>query len=121
MDNLKEELHNKSVKYLCDKYGKIILPKLETQEMACKFNSKLARSLYNLSNYKFIKKLENRCKEYDIELIMRPEYYTSKTCTRCGNIKHDLKLADRTYKCVNCNLEIDRDMNASRNIMLRNN
>ena len=107
--------------YLCANFGKIILPKLETQEMACKFNSNLARSLYNLSNYKFIKKLENRCKEYDIELVMRPEYYTSKTCTRCGSIKHDLKLADRTYKCTKCHLEKDRDINAARNIMLRNN
>jgi IS605 OrfB family transposase len=121
LDNIKCEMHNKSIKYLCDNYGKIILPKLETQEISCKFNSKLARSLYNLSNYKFIKKLENRCKEYDIELVIRPEYYTSKTCTRCGCIKHDLKLADRTYKCTKCHLEIDRDINAARNIMLRNN
>jgi putative transposase len=107
--------------YLCDNFGKIILPKLETQEMACKFNSNLARSLYNLSNYKFINKLQNRCKEYDIELVIRPEYYTSKTCTRCGWLNHDLKLIDRIFKCKECHLKIDRDMNASRNIMLRNN
>ena len=121
LDYLKNELHNKSIKYLCDNFGKIILPKLETQEMACKFNSNLARSLYNLSNYKFINKLQNRCKEYDIELVIRPEYYTSKTCTRCGWLNHDLKLIDRIFKCKECHLKIDRDMNASRNIMLRNN
>lgn len=121
LDNIKTELHNKSIKYLTSNYGKIIYPNLDTQGMACKFNSKLARSLYNLSNHKFMKKLKNKCEEYDIELVVRPEYYTSKTCTRCGNIKHDLKLTDRTFKCSKCKLEIDRDVNASRNIMLRNN
>ena len=121
LDNLKSELHNKCIKYLCDNYGKIILPKLETQEMAKKFNSKLARSLYNISYNSFLSKLKLKCKENNIELVIRPEYYTSKICTRCGNIKHDLKLSDRIYKCNCCNLSINRDLNAARNIMLRNN
>lgn len=121
IDNLKEELHNKTIIHLIKNYGKIIIPPLNIQEMANKYNSKLARSLYNLSNGRFMKKLGNKCKEYDIELVTRPEYYTSKTCTRCGNIKHNLKLENRVYECQRCNLKIDRDINASRNIMLRNN
>ena len=121
LENLKEELHNKCIKHLTTKFGRIILPKLDIQGMACKFNSKLARSLYNLSNGKFMKKLADKCKENDIELITRPEYYTSKTCSRCGWLHHNLKLSDRTYNCEKCKLKIDRDMNASRNIMLRNN
>ena len=121
LENLKKELHDKCINHLVNNYGKIILPKLETQEMACKFNSKLARSLYNLSNCKFISKLEKKCKENDIDLVMRPEYYTSKTCSHCGWLNHNLKLSDREYKCKECKLKIDRDMNASRNIMLRNN
>ena len=68
-------------------------------------------------------KLKTKCEEYDIELVTKPEYYTSKTCTKCGCINKGLRLKDRTYKCKNnkCLLEIDRDINASRNIMLRNN
>ena len=38
-------------------------------------------------------------------------------CSCCGNIKHDLKLKDRVYKCDKCGLEIDRDLNASINLM----
>jgi putative transposase len=38
-------------------------------------------------------------------------------CSRCGNIKHDLKLSERTYHCDVCGLEIDRDLNASINIL----
>ena len=121
LDNLKTELHNKAIKFLISKYGKIIIPPLDSQGMSKKFNSKIARSLYNISYSKFMEKLKHKCKEYDIELIMRPEYYTSKTCSRCGCINHGLKLSDRIYKCIKCNLSINRDLNASRNIMLRNN
>jgi putative transposase len=121
LENLKTELHNKSIKFLTSKYGKIIIPHLDSQKMSKKFNSKLARSLYNISYSTFMKKLELKCIEYDIELVSRPEYYTSKTCTRCGNLKNNLKLSERVYECEKCKIKINRDLNASRNIMLRNN
>ena len=42
---------------------------------------------------------------------------SSKTCSKCGSLKRDLKLSDRIYKCTNCGQEIDRDLNASINIL----
>jgi len=121
LENLKDELHNKSIKFLCDNFGKIIIPPFETQKMVSnnKTDSRTSRSLMNLSYYKFLLKLKSRCIEYDIELVIRPEYYTSKTCTKCGNIKHDLKNKD-VYCCKSCGLKIDRDTNGARNILLRN-
>ena len=128
IQNVKEELHNKTIKFLTDKYGRILMPPFETQKMAEKsVSSRLSRSLYNVSFYKFLLKLRSRCEEKGIELIEDPEYYTSKTCTKCGVINSqkyifgNLTLSDRTYKCNKCGLEIDRDVNGARNIMLRNN
>lgn len=122
IQNIKEELHNKTVKFLTSKYARIIVPPFETQEMVKKStSSKLSRSLYNVSFYTFLLKLKAKCESYDIELIIRPEYYTSKTCTRCGEINSGLKLSDRIYNCKECKLKIDRDINGARNIMLRNN
>ena len=43
--------------------------------------------------------------------------HTSPDCSGCGNRKVDLTLADRVYRCVACGLVIDRDLNASRNIL----
>ncbi len=43
--------------------------------------------------------------------------YTSQDCSGCGHRKTDLTLADRTYTCVCCGLSIDRDLNASLNIL----
>jgi putative transposase len=41
---------------------------------------------------------------------------SSKTCSKCGYIKHDLKLSDRTWICPTCGECHDRDVNAAINI-----
>lgn len=44
-------------------------------------------------------------------------YPSSKTCSNCGLVKAKLSLSEREYKCENCGLIIDRDLNAAINIM----
>ncbi|MEZ7820692.1 MAG: RNA-guided endonuclease TnpB family protein, partial [Patescibacteria group bacterium] len=41
---------------------------------------------------------------------------SSKTCSKCGYIKHDLKLKDREWTCPICDEHHDRDVNAAINI-----
>ena len=54
---------------------------------------------------------------YGIEVLEADSWYpSSKKCSCCGNIKHNLKLSDRIYKCDKCGLIIDRDYNASINL-----
>jgi putative transposase len=40
---------------------------------------------------------------------------SSKTCRKCGCIKHDLTLKERVFVCDRCGHIEDRDLNASRN------
>ncbi len=42
---------------------------------------------------------------------------SSKTCSRCGSVKHDLTLSDRVFRCDVCGLTMDRDLNAAINIL----
>ncbi|MGV9204088.1 MAG: zinc ribbon domain-containing protein [Promethearchaeia archaeon] len=44
----------------------------------------------------FKKKLENKCKEYEIELKVLDECETSSTCPFCSE---KVKPNDRTFKC----------------------
>ena len=54
----------------------------------------------------------------NIKIIEVPRFYpSSKTCSECGSIKKDLKLSDRKYICLECGCVIDRDYNASVNLM----
>ena len=119
LKNIKTELHNKIINYLICNSGKIIKPPFKVQEMTPKLHSKTARQMYTISFYKMKEKLESKCKEFDIELLIKDEHYTSKTCTCCGNIKSNLGI-NKKYNCIKCNLYIDRDINGARNIMLKN-
>ena len=80
-------------------------------------NKHLSRAIQEQNFYAIRTKLVNKCKEKNIELRLVDTFYpSSKTCSCCGEIKKDLKLNDRIYKCCNCGLEIDRDYNASINL-----
>lgn len=80
-------------------------------------NKHLSKAIQEQNFYSIKLKLINKCKERNIELRIVDTFYpSSKLCSCCGNIKRDLKLNDRVYKCNNCGFKIDRDYNASINL-----
>ena len=80
-------------------------------------NRHLSKAIQEQNFYSIRTKLIHKCKERNIELRLVDTFYpSSKICSCCGNIKKDLKLNDRNYKCYNCGIEIDRDYNASINL-----
>lgn len=80
-------------------------------------NKHLSKSVSQQKFYEFRVKLTNKCSHNGVEMRIVDRWYpSSKTCSCCGSIKTDLKLSDRTYKCDNCGIELDRDYNASLNL-----
>ena len=62
--------------------------------------------------------LEYKLQRRSAELVEIGRFYpSSKMCSECGNIKHNLKLSDRIYHCEVCGLTMDRDLNAAINIL----
>ena len=83
-------------------------------------NHHLAKSIQEMSWYEFIRLLEYKAKWYGRNLIKIDRFYpSSKTCNHCGYIKQDLSLKDRFWICPRCNEELDRDINAAKNILKR--
>ena len=81
-------------------------------------NHKLAKSISDVSWSEFVRQLEYKANWYGRKIIKIPTFYpSSKTCSSCGNIKETLTLSERIYHCECCGLEIDRDYNASINIL----
>ena len=79
-------------------------------------NKHLSKAIQNQGFYEFRRQLEYKCKDKGIQLIIADRFYpSSKLCSCCGNIKKDLKLSDRIYKC-DCGNIIDRDFQASLNL-----
>ncbi len=80
-------------------------------------NKYLSKKIQEQKFYEFKRQLKYKCNWYGIKLIVADRFYpSSKTCYKCGNIKKNLKLSDRVYKCSKCGLEINRDLNASINL-----
>lgn len=79
-------------------------------------NRHLSKAVQNQSFFEFRKQLEYKCDDKGIQLIIADRFYpSSKLCSCCGNIKKDLKLSDRIYRC-DCGNVIDRDFQASLNL-----
>ena len=80
-------------------------------------NRHLAKAVQEQKLAEFYRIMQYKCEWYGIRLITADRFYaSSKICSRCGNIKKDLKLSDRTYYCESCGAVIDRDMNAGINL-----
>jgi putative transposase len=118
-----KDCHRKVVKFLVHKFDIIIIPEFGSKGMSKRshrrINSKIVRSMMNWSHYKFRRMLMDKVSEYKSKcVIICSEEYTSKTCTRCGELKLNLG-GNRTYVCDKCGLRIDRDINGARNILLK--
>lgn len=82
-------------------------------------NHKLAKSIADASFFEFNRQLEYKAR-WNYKLISRIDrfYPSSQICSNCGNKSSQTKdLGVRTYICGQCGLEIDRDYNASINIL----
>lgn len=80
-------------------------------------NRHLSKAIAEQKFYEFRTKLINKCNQNNIEVRLSNRFYaSSKTCSQCGSIKHDLKLSDRVYICKECGAVIDRDLNAAINL-----
>ncbi len=119
--NLIHDCHCKLAHALCKEYRLILLPEFETQRMVQKkkrcIGKSIARSMLTWSHYEFRERIKRKALEMGSEVIIVCERYTTKTCSRCG-IKNDIG-ADKTYRCDECDLVMDRDENAAKNIFLK--
>ena len=79
-------------------------------------NRHLSKAIANQGFHAFVNKLTAKARQNGIEIRKVDRYYpSSKLCNQCGEIKTDLKLKDRTYRC-GCGYTEDRDLNAAMNL-----
>ena len=108
-------LHQTTTEIVKTKPSRIVMEMLNVKGMMK--NKHLAKAIQEQRFYEFKRQIAYKCQRYGISLVEVPRFYpSSKTCSCCGNVKHDLKLSDRIYRCEECGLVIDRDFNASLNL-----
>jgi putative transposase len=77
----------------------------------------LAKSIHDVAWSQFASLLSYKAAWAGRRYVAVNPAYTSQDCSQCGHRKTDLTLADGTYTCSCCGAVIDRDLNASRNII----
>ena len=76
-------------------------------------NKHLSKAIQQQGFYEFRRQIEYKSEWNNILVIIVDRFFpSSKLCSCCGEIKKDLKLSDRIYKC-DCGNIIDRDFQAS--------
>jgi putative transposase len=80
-------------------------------------NHCLAKSIHDAAWSQFASFLSYKAAWAGRKYVAVNPAYTSQDCSQCGHRKTGLTLADRTYTCSCCGVVLDRDYNASLNIL----
>jgi putative transposase len=81
-------------------------------------NHCLAKAIADASWYELTRQLEYKAQWNGRDLIKTDRWFpSSKTCNVCNFINQNLQLKDREWTCPQCGTVLDRDLNASKNIL----
>ncbi|NNU84394.1 transposase [Geobacillus sp. BMUD] len=93
----------------------VVMESLNTHGMVK--NRKLSKAVQEQTFHEFKRQMEYKCAWNGIKFILTDRFFpSSKTCSHCGAVKEKLSLSERTFICDECGNQIDRDVNASRNL-----
>lgn len=120
--NRRKDRLQKLTTKLVREYDVIVVEDLKSSNMLK--NHRLAKSTSNASWGEFVRELEYKCNWYGKRLIKVAPQNTSRRCSNCGmlnkefsNLNQDEWLNTRQWTCPNCGTHLDRDINASVNIL----
>jgi transposase len=121
--NLMSDIHRKSAKWMLENFTNIVIGHFKPSEMVQRRKRKIisttSRELLTWSHYRFREYLISKSREYPwCKVNVIGEHYTSQTCGNCGSLNKKIG-GNKNFICPSCKTEIDRDMNASRNIWLK--
>jgi len=114
--NIREDFLHKTTSCLVKNVQYFSLEDLNVQGMMR--NHRLAKSIADVSFGEFKRQLEYKAEYNGREIYQVDRFYpSSKLCSNCGSLKEDLTLSDRVYCCDKCGTRLDRDYNASLNLL----
>ena len=114
-ESKKSDSYHKQASTLTLLKNTICLEDLDVKGMAA--NRRLAKHIGDAGWGIFIRLVEYKAEWNNRQVVKINRFYpSSKTCSECGYIYHDLTLSERTWTCGGGHI-LDRDINASKNIL----
>ena len=117
--NHRKDLYHKLTSEIVYNHGDIYAENLDILRMMRDSNSKTMKKLYKDAAWsKFMTKVEYKAECAGTSVFRVDPRNTSNLCSGCGHmVKKDLSV--RIHECPHCNLKLDRDVNAAKNILSR--
>ncbi len=113
--NLRRDVTHKLTSSLVTRFQIISIEDLYVNGMLK--NHHLAKHLADVNFGEIRRQLVYKAELYGNVLHVVDRFFpSSKLCSRCGQIKTELTLTDRTYVCQQCGMVEDRDRNAAENL-----
>jgi putative transposase len=114
MSNARNDFLQKNSTNLVQKYSLIAFENLSTQEMA---QQNCGKFINDAGWSMFISMTQSKAENAGCEVVLVDAHNTTQECSNCGKIIRK-ELWERTHSCT-CGLSMDRDLNASLNILKR--
>lgn len=101
--------------WLTTHFGLIGIEDLNVKGMMA--NRRLSKAISDLGFYELKRQLTYKTEWRKGALKIHDRFYpSSKLCSQCQKKKENLTLSDRWFECPHCQFQMDRDLNASRNL-----
>lgn len=114
--DIRRDFTQKVTTILTTHYAEIAIEDLNVKGMTR--NHRLAQSVSDVAMGELRREIEYKSGYNGVTIKKADRFYpSSKTCSVCGNVKEDLKLSERVYHCHFCGATLDRDYNASLNLL----
>jgi putative transposase len=126
IQNQRSDFTHKLSKKLVSQYGIICLEKLNIKSMQEKETisvngkkikeTKTHKSIQDVAWNQFVQQLEYKAEDAGTKIVFVNPKNTTKMCSSCGKLTSK-ELSNRIHECSLCGLIMDRDLNASKNIL----
>src|SRR5436305_1087654 len=110
----RDNFTHQTSRFIVDRFGVIAVEDLQVNRMT--HNHCLAKSIADASWSAFFGQLSNKAEEAGRQFVKVNPAYTSQTCSQCGH-RQKMPLDIRIFDCPCCHVQLDRDLNASLNIL----
>jgi putative transposase len=123
--NIRTDGLHKATTSLAQNYATVVVEDLNVSGLVARATGSgrrrakagLNRAVLDASPAELRRQLSYKTRWHGGRLLTADRWYpSSKTCSRCRSVKAKLALRERTFRCEQCHLVLDRDANAARNL-----
>ena len=113
---LRDEAQHRVANDIVAKARTVVMEDLDIIDMMNQGGKRLAGGIARVAMRSLQEKIAYRCEAAGVGLVRVPgDFPSTRMCSRCGELR-EMPLKKWIYECSRCDLVLDRDLNAARNL-----